>query len=107
MTRASLRGEQNRKPYDTSRRRFCARLYALGFKREDNSADPLCFFKIVGNRRIDVQLWKDGNHRASNALLGKAGGWRWSTLPTDFRRFTEMEPAIERERTRTDHATPG
>lgn len=93
----------SRKPYDASRRRFCTRLYALGFQREDNNANPIAFFKIEGNRRIDVHLWKNGCHRVSHAIMGPAGGWRWSALPTDFRLFTEMEPAIERERIRADH----
>jgi hypothetical protein len=57
------------------------------------------FEKQVGDRKIDIQLWGDGNHRASHMLNGVG-----STPPSDFGMLHEMQMAIVQEMTQTDQS---
>lgn len=86
---------------DTSRVPFALKLRALGFDREDNDRDPLTYRKKIGDRFVNVQLWKDGRHRASNYLIGRGE----TTLPTNFTTIEGMLIAIETETSRKDHKT--
>lgn len=77
---------------------FARALKELGFARDGSERDPLFYVLHDGDRRIEVQLWKDGRHRASHLLRGYG-----TTAPTNFINVPEMRKAIEHERTRTDH----
>lgn len=56
------------------------------------------FEHLFGNRKVEIQLWEDGEHRASHFLRG-----RMCTFPTYFKTPAEMLGAIHTECTRTDH----
>src|SRR5260221_2844890 len=77
---------------------FRRELKKRGFTRDGGMRDPLIYKKTVGDRKLDLQLWKDGHHRVSHWL-----GRRQSTNPTVFKTVLEMEEAIAIELARTDH----
>lgn len=83
------------------RNRMARRLKTLGFRKIYKDYDPLIYGKTVGDRDIEIQLWRDGGHRASHFLNG-----RMSTYPSPFGNVAEMERAIQIEMTRTDHPPP-
>lgn len=89
----------NIRPYSMALRRE-------GFTKEWDSRAGGCrcvqFTRTTDDRKVEVQLWDDGRHRASHFLRG-----RMSTLPTDFANPEEMLGAITREMTRTDHPCTG
>lgn len=63
------------------------------------------FYKFFGQREVNVQLWGDGKHRASNMIYSdraKRSG-RASTNPTEFQSIDGMWQAIMAERFRSDH----
>jgi|SRR5688572_2542764 len=105
----------DRKPYDASRRRFCAALYRQGFKRGDKTA-PIMFEKvehfneprqegqavILTTRLLVVELWRDGDHYVSH-YVNRNGAWAKLTAPVPFRTVEGMYAALKHERTRTDH----
>ena len=76
-----------------------------GFVRDGADRDPLLYVARIDGRQVDVQLWSDGKHRASNALRveGDDNCWRWSTPPTPFETLDEMRAALEHEWKRMDH----
>lgn len=88
-----------KKKRDTSRLPFARELARVGFERERHKGcDPLIYEWDIGNgRRVDVQLWKDGNHRVSHSIQGC-----WATSPTSFKTIAQMHEAIGREAQRTD-----
>lgn len=88
---------------DTSRLPFTRTLRRLGFVRDGQFKDPLIYTKIEGDRKLDLQLWKDGAHRVSHWINGRTRFGRMCTYPTEFKTVDEMLAAIENERTRTDH----
>lgn len=77
---------------------FATKLKAMGFIRIGNDKDPIVYGKLEGRRRIEVSLWKDGQHRATNYLRGTR-----STVPSLFTTIAGMHDAIAHERTRSDH----
>lgn len=83
-------------------RRYSMALRKMGFLKAFDSREGGCrvvqFEHLFGNRKVDVQLWEDGEHRVSHMLNG-----RGSTAPTPFDGLTEMEQAIRREVSRKDH----
>jgi hypothetical protein len=90
---------------NTERLPFTRRLKALGFYRQDTGRDPLVYLKDMGHRRLDVQLWRDGKHRASHWMLfpGDHRRGHQCTLPTDFATIEQMDAALKAEATRNDH----
>ena len=83
------------------------RPYSIALKREGFAKDwdsraggcrCVQFVHHADDRKVEVQLWEDGGHRASHFLRG-----RMSTLPTDFATVGEMLNAIKHEMTRNDH----
>lgn len=91
---------------DMSRTPFTRYLAKLGFKRVDSTKDPLIYEMAdwgTRGRRVDVQLWRDGGHRASNVIGTDETHWRESTVPTNFSTVAEMDDAIAHEWTRKDH----
>lgn len=64
------------------------------------------FYKFFGQREVQVQLWGNGMHRATNMLYSdraKTRG-RMCTMPTSFMRdIKEMWNAVDWERRRKDH----
>lgn len=80
---------------------FGPELRRLGFKREWRTRDAIQYTKTIGDRKIEVQLWCDGRHRASHFL-----GNRMSTAPTCFSNVGELAHVVEHELTRTDHPPP-
>jgi len=56
------------------------------------------FERTHGRRTLQVQLWDDGQHRATHSLDGVM-----DTAPTNFEGLTEMEKAIWNEMVRMDH----
>ena len=91
-----------------SRMMFSRELRHLGFKRTDKDRDIITYFKTVGLRTLEVQLWPDGAHRVTHWMSAKrpdgeiVSGARHCTLPTEFKTMAEMSSAIECELTRTD-----
>lgn len=86
---------------DTRLLPFCRELKRLGFQRDPkwrHLRNPLLYVKVVGPRELDVQLWRDGRHRASHSLNG-----RMSTYPTEFAKVAQVRAAVYRELTRLDH----
>jgi hypothetical protein len=85
----------NIKPYSTV-------LRALGYTKEHDSRAggirTVIFARISGDRKIEIQLWGDGQHRASHFLNGIM-----STPPTEFKTVGDMCCAICKELTRVDH----
>lgn len=63
------------------------------------------YSKVIGERKIDIQFWSDGNHRVSHWIGITPHGGRMCTLPTDFEDIEGMLRAIDIELTRTDHPT--
>lgn len=59
------------------------------------------FSKVVGDRKLELQLFDDGQHRVSHFLNG-----RMSTHPTEFKNPQDMLVAIAHELKRTDHPEP-
>lgn len=53
---------------------------------------------VDATRRVEVQLWGDGKHRAAHWI-----GGRMATEPTEFADVPSMHDAITHEETRTDH----
>lgn len=96
---------------DRSRLKFARALIACGFVRDGRDVDPLIYKLTVGDRELDLQLWKDGRHRVSHMVRrvmpasGLLGGCM-STYPSEFRTVAQMHRAILIELSRTDHA-PG
>ncbi len=99
-----------------SRRPFSAKLKALGFRKDGEvfSRDCLIYKRDELpeiDREIEVQLWSDGEHRASHWIAhdvrgvdGEVHHFRHMiTTPTGFADVEEMLVAIEHERARTDH----
>ena len=78
---------------------FTKALRKQGFKRIDAVRDPLIYHKTVGDRKICIQLWMDGNHTASHYLNSVM-----STQPTKFKTVNEMYFAIAEELARNDHS---
>jgi hypothetical protein len=54
--------------------------------------------KRLKDRDVEVELWGDGNHRATHSVHGCS-----DTFPTDFFTPPQMLEAIEKESTRTDN----
>jgi hypothetical protein len=83
-------------------REIFAALRADGFSADFDSRAGGCrmveWAKTVGERRLEVQLWADGRHRATHWL-----GGRMSTPPTYFTDVATMRAAIARELSRCDH----
>lgn len=83
-------------------RPFAKVLRSAGFVKDFDSVEGggrvVQFVNTIGERRVEVQLWYDGRHRASHMLNG-----RGSTYPTPFKTPEEMMNAIRRELTRDDH----
>jgi hypothetical protein len=88
-------------------------LRADGFKRASRclggGGEVVEYERWHDDRRVDVQLWDDGGHRVSNALIIEGDRCRliWSTTPTSFRTVEAMRTAIEIETARADHAPVG
>lgn len=86
-------------------RPFSTMLLGLGFIKDYDTragGGRIVSFKMLrGNRFVDVQLFDDGDHRASHFLNG-----RMCTFPTTFKTPVEMVKAIEYELKRTDHPEP-
>lgn len=87
----------------TMMRTFSDLLRKHGFKKSGQvrhrDGDMIEYSKQVDDRRrVEVQLWQDGQHRASHWIDGVM-----STHPTDFRTEDECVQAIEIESTRTDN----
>lgn len=84
---------------------FAPVLQRLGFKRIFRCRDCIEYQRVERNRRIEVQIWADGRHRASNSIDHKPPKewWYATTLPTGFGTPDEMEIAISIEAMRTDH----
>lgn len=91
---------------DTTRLPLTRELHRMGFAREGTDRDPLLYTKVVGARKLDVQLWKDGNHRVSHWIDGVTPLGRMCTVPTPFHTVDEMRAAFDIELTRTDHPAP-
>lgn len=85
---------------DNSRLPFTRELLRTGYTRQPpmHYRDPLIYEIKHGDRRLEVQLWKDGRHRVSHLL-----GGCMSTPPTPFKTIGEMHEACLHEATRTDH----
>lgn len=81
-------------------------LRQMGFKRKYRGyglSSPHVYEKEFSDRTVDVQLWVDGKHRASNmhdTPYGKRG--QMDTYPTDFKTVDGMIRAIEFEASRKD-----
>lgn len=92
-----------------SLRAFIGSLRRMGFTKDyDSRAGGVrCaqFSKFYGQRRVEVQLWGDGKHRATNMIYTdkKKRCGRMSTTPTEFNTVTGMAHAIVREQSREDH----
>lgn len=76
---------------------FYSELRKLGFKRDSLShfSDGFCViyqYAFPSGITVDVQLWSDGNHRASHMYNGRS-----RAVPTDFLTVSEMVSAIEAE----------
>lgn len=90
-------------------RPLLSELQRQGFKRTWRSRSGDCemieYTKVVGDRRLELQLWDNGKHRVSHFLndLDVIGGGRMSTLPSEFQTVSEMRAAIQYEWSRTDH----
>lgn len=89
--------------------RFIRQLRKLGFTVDfDTCAGgtrTIQFGKLVDTRRkVIVQLWGDGGHRATHEFKGCS-----DTRPTDFTALDGMDSAIKQESTRTDgkYCIPG
>lgn len=86
-----------------------AELRAQGFKRAWQSRakgqEIVVYEKIVGDRKLDVQLWHDGQHRASHWHSPMSLHGCMCTRPTEFLDLAGMKEAILIELTRTDHQT--
>lgn len=84
---------------------FARMLRSLGFERRTSSREPIFFELDAGYRRVTVQLWKDGRHRASHMLLNPLDPrlGRGSTFPTEFTTVDGLLAAIVRELSRADH----
>jgi hypothetical protein len=54
--------------------------------------------RTIGDRQVTVQLWGDGNHRATHGIRGSE-----DTLPTEFKDTTGMMDAISHEWHRADN----
>lgn len=82
---------------------FQKRLRELGYKRKFADKDVQTYEKQeTPIRRVDVQLWFDGKHRASHFFRRKEYE-SMCTHPTEFETVEGMERAIKRELDRTDH----
>lgn len=88
----------------TTIRQYCAALRKDGFtlRYRDRHRDGTVteFFKRVGDREVEVQLWAaDGKHRAChmNRINNDNKRWRGNTLPTYFIGLDGMKQAIARE----------
>jgi len=55
------------------------------------------FRKVVGDKTLELQLWRDGGHRVSFFRHGSM-----STAPTSFETVEEMKAAIDYEIARKD-----
>ena len=85
-----------------------AELRRQGFKRtyETNGVGQECaiYEKVVGDRKLDLQLWGDGGHRVSHFHTARTLHGCMCTHPTDFSTLEEMKAAIQTELTRKDHS---
>lgn len=97
---------------DLKRVPFARALSACGFRRRDAGRDPLIYSRIIRDRELEVQLWKDGGHRVSHYVIREIPGRPaeppflgrcMTTHPTDFRTVAAMHAAILAELSRTDH----
>ena len=84
-------------------RLFSTELRKMGFKKdyESTAGGEMCRIyekQIDGRRRVNIQLWGDGGHRASHSIDGCE-----STLPSSFENINQMRVAIEHESQRMDN----
>lgn len=91
-------------------RQLLTELQKQGFKRTDTfrSIYPagcvVTYQKTVNDRKLDLQLWGDGNHRVTHwhSFLGNPLSIK-DTPPTEFETLEQMREAIQTELTRTDY----
>jgi hypothetical protein len=83
-------------------RPFIYELHRRGFIKTDEFGPKNDMTRIYGkqiseHRLVEVELWRDGRHRAIHSWDGCS-----DTVPTEFETMEEMIRAIEKESTRTD-----
>jgi len=82
--------------YDASRRRYCARLYRLGFKRRDDGADPIVFEKAIAPNKLEVHLWRVSYSFVDLVTFSPEGGWQHlRDAAGEFSTVAGMEAAIK------------
>lgn len=82
---------------------FTRELIRIGFTRKYEDPDPIVYEKIVRDRRLEIQLWRDGEHRISHWIHSYTEFGRMCTTPTYFKTIPEMYKAIFHELEREDH----
>jgi hypothetical protein len=84
--------------------------FIFEFRDRSGGAEVTEFSKRQGDRKLRVQLWKDGAHRVSHSTITKLDGGlegeNGTTIPTDFRTVPEMLLAIELEWVRPSTPVP-
>ena len=85
-----------------------AELRRQGFKRTSEyngkGSEVVTYEKIVGDRKLDAQIWGDGGHRVSHFHTELTLHGCMCTHPTGFETVKEMQEAIQHELTRKDHS---
>ncbi len=79
----------------SARQPFQKTLRKMGFKRESAFFDTIIYTKSVGDVRVEVQLWRDGQHRACHFYRSSS-----DTVPSSFSTLDGMVKAVEFESTR-------
>lgn len=84
--------------------------FKIAWRLRPTKHDSGCceYTRMEGSRKLTVQLWGDGGHRASHYHTppGYTLHGCMCTVPTDFTDVESMRKALENERTRTDHQHP-
>ncbi len=82
--------------------KFAPLLRKRGFKKDWDSRSGgiriVEWVKHVGERKIRVQVWAHGTHRASHSIRGRA-----TTYPTQFVDEVTLCDALSREENRRDN----
>lgn len=86
--------------FQTEFQKYGSKLRWLGFKRASGRASDCRIYEkqVDKHRKLDLQIWSDGNHRVSHWIDGCM-----STTPTGFKSLEDMIPAIEVETRRKDN----
>lgn len=91
-----------------TRAELARELKRLGFRRDGRERDPITYVATRGRIVVDVQLWRDGQHRASHSVIVRGDLRRRyeDTLPIYFDSIGGLRTAVEYEFTRRKIMSP-